>query len=77
MLPGILIFGALSLALPLAGIPLLLIWIVVISCLMSALGAIYRTALYRFAVGLPNGSAFTQEELAGAFKTKSKSGRSR
>ena len=75
MLPGILIFGALSFVLPVVGIPLLFIWIVVISCLMSALGAIYRTALYRFAVGLPNGDAFTQDELSGAFKPKVKSGR--
>jgi hypothetical protein len=73
MLPGILIFGALSFVLPIAGIPLLLIWVVVIGCLMSALGAIYRTALYRFAVGLPNGDAFTQDELSGAFKPKVKS----
>ena len=77
MLPGILIFGALSFVLPVVGIPLLFIWIVVISCLMSALGAIYRTALYRFAVGLPNGDAFTQDELSGAFKPKVKSGRMR
>jgi hypothetical protein len=77
MLPGILIFGALSFVLPIVGIPLLFIWVVVISCLMSALGAIYRTALYRFAVGLPNGDVFTQEELSGAFKPKVKSGRMR
>jgi hypothetical protein len=77
MLPGILIFGALSFVLPVVGIPLLFIWVVVIGCLMSALGAIYRTALYRFAVGLPNGDAFTQDELSGAFKPKVKSGRMR
>ncbi len=77
MLPGIVVFGALSFAVPFAGIPLLLIWIVVIGCLMSALGAIYRTALYRFAVGLPNGGAFTQAELADAFKTKVSTGRRR
>ena len=77
MLPGILIFGGLSFVLPIVGIPLLFIWVVVISCLMSALGAIYRTALYRFAVGLPNGDVFTQEELSGAFKPKVKSGRMR
>ncbi len=75
MLPGILIFGALSFALPVVGIPLLLIWIVVIGCLMSAIGAIYRTALYRFAVGLPNGNVFTQDQLADAFKAKAKSGK--
>lgn len=77
MLPGILIFGALSFVLPVVGIPLLFIWVVVIGCLMSALGAIYRTALYRFAVGLPNGDAFKQDELSGAFKPKVKSGRMR
>jgi len=77
MLPGLVLFGALSFALPVAGIPLLLIWIVVIGCLMSALGAIYRTALYRFAVGLPLGDVFTHDELAGAFKPKSKTGRNR
>jgi hypothetical protein len=70
MLPGILVFGAVSFAIPLAGIPLLIIWIAVIGSIMSALGAIYRTALYRFAVGLPNGAAFSNEELVGAFAVK-------
>jgi hypothetical protein len=37
---------------------------------MSALGAIYRTALYRFAVGLPTGEAFSNAELVGAFAVK-------
>lgn len=77
MLPGLVLFGALSFAVPVAGIPLLLIWIVVIGCLMSALGAIYRTALYRFAVGLPLGDVFTHDELAAAFKPKSKTDRNR
>ena len=74
MLPGIIIFGALGFAAPVVGIPLLFIWVVVIGCLLSAIGAIYRTALYRFAVGLPNGNVFTQEQLAGAFVTKAKAG---
>ena len=77
MLPGLVLFGVLSFAVPVAGIPLLLIWIVVIGCLMSALGAIYRTALYRFAVGLPLGDVFTHDELAGAFMPKAKTGRMR
>lgn len=76
-LPGMVIFGALSFVAPVIGIPLLILWIVLIGCLMSALGAIYRTALYRFAVGLPLGDAFTRDELAGAFKPKVKSGRLR
>ncbi len=77
MLPGIIIFGALSFAIPVVGIPLLLVWLVVIGSVMTAIGAIYRTALYRFAVGLPNGDAFSQAELAGAFKPKAKTGRMR
>ncbi|MEX1217622.1 MAG: DUF6159 family protein [Acidimicrobiales bacterium] len=77
MLPGLLIFGGLSFVVPLVGIPLLLLWVVVAGCLMSALGAVYRTALYRFAVGLPNGEDFTNAQLADAFKTKAKAGGSR
>lgn len=73
MLPGILLFGAVSFAIPLAGIPLLIIWIAVIGSIMSALGAIYRTALYRFAVGLPTGEAFSKDELVGAFAVKKSS----
>lgn len=73
MLPGILLFGAVSFAIPLAGIPLLIIWIAVIGSIMSALGAIYRTALYRFAVGLPIGEAFGKDELVGAFAVKKSS----
>ncbi|CAB4619928.1 unannotated protein [freshwater metagenome] len=73
MLPGILVFGAVSFAIPLAGIPLLIIWVAVIGSIMSALSAIYRTALYRFAVGLPTGEAFSNAELVGAFAIKKSS----
>jgi hypothetical protein len=73
MLPGILVFGAVSFAIPLAGIPLLIIWVAVIGSIMSALSAIYRTALYRFAVGLPTGEAFSNDELVGAFAVKKSS----
>ena len=73
MLPGILVFGAVSFAIPLAGIPLLIIWVAVIGSIMSALSAIYRTALYRFAVGLPTGEAFSNAELVGAFAVKKSS----
>ena len=77
MLPGILTFGLLSFVVPLVGIPLLLVWFVVIGSVMTAIGAIYRTALYRFAVGLPNGDAFTHAELAGAFTPTTNTGRMR
>jgi hypothetical protein len=75
MLPGIIVFGAITFAIPLAGIPLLIIWIAVVGSIMSALGAIYRTALYRFAVGLPTGDVFSNEELVGAFAVKKSSSR--
>lgn len=44
-----------------------------IGSIMSALGAIYRTALYRFAVGLPTGEAFSNDDLVGAFAVKKSS----
>ena len=70
MLPGMVVFGALAWLVPLLGIPLLGIYFVVVASIMSALGSIYRTALYRFAAGLPAGGAFQQEALAGAFRQK-------
>jgi hypothetical protein len=74
IIPGLLVFGALSAALPLLGIPLLLIYLVVVFTLLAALGAIFRTALYRYAAGLPVGDAFSTPMLAGSFGPK-KTGR--
>ncbi|HEY6533874.1 MAG TPA: DUF6159 family protein [Acidimicrobiales bacterium] len=70
MLPGMVVFGALAWLVPLLGIPLLGIYFAVVASIMSALGSIYRTALYRFAAGLPTGGAFQEEALAGAFRQK-------
>jgi hypothetical protein len=70
MLAGIVVFGALSFVLPIVGIPLLVIYIAATSAVLAALGGIYRAALYRYAVGLPNGGAFPEEALAAAFKPK-------
>jgi hypothetical protein len=70
MLPGILVFGVVSAVIPLVGIPLLVLYVVIVAAVMAALGAIYRTALYRYAVGLPNGEVFPEQALAGAFRTK-------
>ena len=70
MLPGIAVFALVSFAIPFIGIPLMLIWIFAIASFMSALGAVYRTALYRFAVGLPAGGTFTDAQLTAAFTTK-------
>jgi hypothetical protein len=75
MLPGILVFGAVTLIIPFVGIPLLIVWFAVVGSIMAALGAIYRTALYRFAVGLPTGDVFTADELSGAFAVKKSRGK--
>jgi hypothetical protein len=70
MLPGLIVFGLLWLISPFVTIVGIFLWSVLVGTLMAALGAIYRTALYRFAAGLPTGSGFSQEMLAGAFGTK-------
>ncbi len=70
MLPGLVVFGGLSLVLPVVGLPLLLVYVAIVGVIISALTAIYRAALYRYAVGLPNTGAFTEAELAGAFRSR-------
>lgn len=74
IVPGLLVFGALSAALPILGLPLLLIYLAIVFTVLSALGAIFRTALYRYAVGLPVGDAFSAPMLASSFGAK-KAGR--
>jgi hypothetical protein len=64
------VFGALSAVLPVVGIPLLLIYLAVVFTVLAALGAIFRTALYRYAVGLPVGDAFSGPMLASSFGAK-------
>ena len=77
MLPGIVVFGLISMALPFLGIPLLFIYLAIVGAILAALGSIFRTALYRYAVGLPNGEIFDEQQLVGAFKVKgSKGGKS-
>jgi hypothetical protein len=70
MFPGVIVFGVVTAIIPVVGIPLMILWIAVVGSIFSALGAIYRTALYRFAVGLPTGDVFSEAELTGAFKVK-------
>jgi hypothetical protein len=70
LLPGLVVFGLLWLISPVITIVGLIFWAAVVGVVMAALGAIYRVALYRYAVGLPTGGGFTQEMLAGAFGPK-------
>lgn len=71
ILPGVVVFGAVTAAgLPIVSLPLLFIYVAVASAILSALTGIFRAALYRYAVGLPNTGAFSDAQLAGAFKVK-------
>ena len=70
ILPGVLVFGAISSALPVVGVPLLVLYLAIAFTVLSALGAIFRTALYRFSAGLPVGTAFSEPMLAGSFGPK-------
>jgi hypothetical protein len=70
VLPGLIDFGLVSFAVPLLGLPLLFVYLAIVVTIMSALGGIYRAALYRYASGLPNGDAFPEQALAGAFRRK-------
>ena len=70
ILPGLAVFGGLSLVIPVVGLPLLFVYVAIVGAVISALTAIYRAALYRYAVGLPNTGAFSEEQLAGAFRSR-------
>jgi len=69
-LPGLVLFGLLWLVSPVVSIIGIFLWAVLVGIVMTALGAIYRTALYRYAAGLPAGGGFTDEMLANAFAPK-------
>ena len=58
------------------GVVLLVIWTVLVSAFASALSAVFRTALYRFAVVGEEPGGFTHEMVAGAFRTKTGRGAS-
>ncbi|MEI8001653.1 MAG: DUF6159 family protein [Actinomycetes bacterium] len=66
-LPGIalIVIGATSGIWPLAVVGL--VWILVVSVVVSAMTGILKTALYRYATGSGAPAGFTESELAGAF----------
>ena len=66
MLPGIVVFAALSVAVPLLGIPLLVVWIVSVAIVFSTLNGILRTAVYLYATG-QQAPGFEPEALAATF----------
>jgi hypothetical protein len=56
-----------ALALQVVGVVVAGAWIVVVLAVTSALSAVFKAALYRWAVGLPVDPAFDAGELTGAF----------
>ena len=69
ILPAIVVGGVVALAIPIAGIAIGVVWVIVVSVVLSAMNGIFRTALYLHATGRPV-SAFSEEVLSGAFATK-------
>ena len=55
-------------ALQVVGVVVAAAWIVVVMAVTSALSAVFKAALYRWAVGQPVDPAFDAEELTGAFR---------
>ena len=72
MLPGLVLFGALSVVVPFVGIPLLVVWIVAVAVVLSTLGGIYRTALYLYASTGQAPQGFDQNQMASSFRSKVK-----
>lgn len=74
VVPAILIGATLAstgvLAVQIVGLAAAVAWIVLVATIASALSAVFKTALYRYAKGLPVDPAFRQTDLAGAFKPR-------
>jgi hypothetical protein len=52
------------------GVVVAVAWIVVVMAVTSALSAVFKAALYRWATGLPVDPAFDAGELSGAFRPR-------
>lgn len=52
------------------GVTAAFVWVVLVVAITSALSAVFKTALYRWANGLPVDPAFDAIELAGAFRPR-------
>jgi hypothetical protein len=49
MLPGVLIGGAIAAVVPVVGIPLIVLWVLLVFAVMSALTSVFKAVLYRYA----------------------------
>jgi hypothetical protein len=74
VLPGIFLGLALATTgvppLVVLGVAVIVVWIAVVSSVTSALSAVFKAALYRWANGLPVDPAFDADELTGAFRRR-------
>jgi hypothetical protein len=70
MLPVIIIGGVIAAALPIVGIPLLLIAICVVAAAGSAVTGVFNAALYRFATTGQAGLGFTDDDLYASFRPR-------
>ena len=73
-LPGIgILVGAVATgiaALQVIGVALGIVWVVAVLAVTSALSAVFKTALYRYAVQAPVDDAFDTADLSGAFRRR-------
>ena len=73
-LPGIgIVVGAVATgiaAVQVIGVALGIVWIVAVLAVTSALSAVFKTALYRYAVQAPVDDAFDTADLSGAFRRR-------
>lgn len=60
-------------AVTIGGVVLLVVWMILVSVVSSALSGVFQTALYRFAVLGEEPAGFTHEQIAGAFRTRTRS----
>ena len=74
VLPAIAVGGGLAatgiLPLVVLGVAAAFVWVMLVVAVTSALSAVFKTALYRWAKGLPVDPAFDAAELSGAFRPR-------
>lgn len=70
VLPGLVIGGLVTAVMPFVGVPLIILWVVAVSVVITTLTGIYRTALYCYATTGRAPQGFDQQVMAGAFATK-------
>ena len=61
---------AVSLHLLVVGVAIAAAWVIAVVAVVSALSAVYKTALYRWATKLPVDPAFDASDLSGAFRRR-------